>query len=91
MVFVSGDGTNGLTGELGNSFTAVTSFGEVALLRGSSVIMGQIIPISAQMPGTTLYIVDPQPAGTYTYSVQAANPGGHATYANLLSLYAYEL
>lgn len=89
-VFVSGDGTDGGT-SFGNSFYAVTGFGTVALLRGATIIMRQIVSGGTQMPGTTLYIVDPQSAGTYTYSVQVNNPSGNTTGANQLALYAYEL
>lgn len=91
-VFVGSDGTDsGYTSGLGNAFYAVTGFGQVVLLRGASIIAGQVITGGTQIAASGINILDPRSAGTYTYSVQVNSPSGHTVGAAYLSLYAHEL
>lgn len=91
MVFCTGDGTDGGT-NFGNCLFATSKFGYAILKRGTGIIMQQVIPAGASIAGTALFLLDPQSAGTYTYSVWVAtNTSGGALWANQVALVAYEL
>jgi hypothetical protein len=66
-----------------------TTVGDFEILRGGTIISRQLF--SNDMPASAFYYIDPQPAGTYTYTDAVAISIGSSVGATLVSLYAYEL
>lgn len=94
MVFCEGDGVDNLATPFGNSFYATVHFGYAYLSRNAVIVMRAPIIAGTIMPPSSLWLLDTQSAGTYTYTVSGyvvSNSGGGEFGASFIRLVAYEL